>query len=891
MDKRNLENDDLLKVLQDVKYVIDQCDDSCNVILLGDLNFDPSRNTDFVDKVKTFLSDNNLSSVWSKYQCDFTYCQSRLLHGVERSYFSVLDHFCVNPELLQSCIEATPLHFIDNLSNHEPIYLKIKCVPTKLLTSSYKNNVRPIKPLWKLASVDEITGFKFDLRHNLSVINSEHNHLHCRDVQCADTSHREQIDMYAHDVMEAISQSVNAKIPLSNPRSDYRPPIPGWNQYVKPFRDDAIFWFNVWKSAGKRENCVLHDIMKRTRNKYHFAIRKVRKHDSAIRKEKLLEDYLSGNINNIFENIKTSRKNKSSLATTIDGISGPENISVLFKNIYNNVYNKYNNSQNELIDFLDDINVKIKQSDLTFVDRITESLICNVISNLQNGKSDVEFNWGSDAIKHGAEELSSHLTLLFRALLIHGHIPQLFSFCTLVPLIKNNKSNSLSDNYRLIAISSIILKILDHIILSIFSNNFISPQLQFGFQKGLSTTMCTWGVLETVNYFTNRGGAAYVCLLDLSKAFDHVKHDILFKKLSKKVPAIFLRLILVIYLSQYCSVRWDNCQSSNFAVSNGLRQGAVASPIYFNVYLDDLFVKMKDSGFGCLIDDYFYGLFGYADDCALLSPSREGLQVMLDICEKYFLDHGIKISVNAIPDKSKTKCIAFNVSVVPSMLKLYDLALPWVTSVIHLGHLITSVNDTSADILRNKSIFNTKVHELRQELGDQHPEVFLSLVQTYLTSMYGSNLWDLYHSSADKLYTAWNFLRKNTFNLPYATHRYILYNISEKTHLRVALFRRFINFYKKLELCSKPEIVHLFSLQKLDQRSVLGRNCTKLCREYNVTTVNEIHKNDVSMPILMDDSQKWRIPFLHDLLHLRDQPQCDIPQNDILQIIDYICCD
>ena len=44
---------------------------------------------------------------------------------------------------------------------------------------------------------------------------------------------------------------------------------------------------------------------------------------------------------------------------------------------------------------------------------------------------------------------------------------------------------------------------------------------------------------ETVNYFTNRGSSMYVCLLDLTKAFDLVKHDILFTKLSKKVPPIF----------------------------------------------------------------------------------------------------------------------------------------------------------------------------------------------------------------------------------------------------------------------------------------------------------------------------------------------------------------
>ena len=118
---------------------------------------------------------------------------------------------------------------------------------------------------------------------------------------------------------------------------------------------------------------------------------------------------------------------------------------------------------------------------------------------------------------------------------------------------------------------------------------------------------------------------------------------------------------------------------------------------------------------------------------------------------------------------------------------------------------------------------------MRQEFGDQYPEVFIKLVQIYLTNMYGSNLWDLYHLSADKLFLAWNFLIKYTYDLLFATHRQIIYNITYQTHLRVSIIRRFVNFYSKLSMCCKPEIVHLFNLQKSDVRSVFGRNCANIC--------------------------------------------------------------
>ena len=67
---------------------------------------------------------------------------------------------------------------------------------------------------------------------------------------------------------------------------------------------------------------------------------------------------------------------------------------------------------------------------------------------------------------------------------------------------------------------------------------------------------------------------------------------------------------------------------------------------------------LKNSGLGCKIGPHYYGMQGYADDCALLSPDRDSLQKMLDLCKSYFDSVKITISTNVIIAKSKTKCIA-----------------------------------------------------------------------------------------------------------------------------------------------------------------------------------------------------------------------------------------
>ena len=59
------------------------------------------------------------------------------------------------------------------------------------------------------------------------------------------------------------------------------------------------------------------------------------------------------------------------------------------------------------------------------------------------------------------------------------------------------------------------------------------------------------------------------------------------------------------------------------------------SPILFTMYIDNLGIKLKHSGYGCHVDNIFMGALSYADDITLLSQSLRGLNKMLEICAKF----------------------------------------------------------------------------------------------------------------------------------------------------------------------------------------------------------------------------------------------------------------
>ena len=56
---------------------------------------------------------------------------------------------------------------------------------------------------------------------------------------------------------------------------------------------------------------------------------------------------------------------------------------------------------------------------------------------------------------------------------------------------------------------------------------------------------------------------------------------------------------------------------------------------FWAVYMDGLIERLRQSGMGCRIVDYFIAGILYADDVCLLAPSRKAAQKLLNICSDY----------------------------------------------------------------------------------------------------------------------------------------------------------------------------------------------------------------------------------------------------------------
>ena len=92
------------------------------------------------------------------------------------------------------------------------------------------------------------------------------------------------------------------------------------------------------------------------------------------------------------------------------------------------------------------------------------------------------------------------------------------------------------------------------------------------------------------------------------------------------------------------SAKWNNSVSKVFSPKNGVKQGSILSPVLFSVYLDKLLNALENHKTGCRIGRKFCGALAYADDLTLISPTVQGLQSMITLCEKFGLEYSIKFN-------------------------------------------------------------------------------------------------------------------------------------------------------------------------------------------------------------------------------------------------------
>ena len=169
----------------------------------------------------------------------------------------------------------------------------------------------------------------------------------------------------------------------------------------------------------------------------------------------------------------------------------------------------------------------------------------------------------------------------------------------------------------------------------------------------------------------------------------------------------------------------------------------------------------------------------------------------------------------------------------------------------------------------------------------------MKLIEIYTESFYGSNIWNLFGPSCDKIYRAFNVTVRMTFQVPRETHRYLVESISECLHPKVFLSSRLVKFISSLNNCNKVSIRILAKLYQHDLRTIIGNNLSEISRTCNISKENLTpgavkHGMSYFPP---PETEEWRAPVIHDLLNVQKNQMTleGFNELEIKEMINFLC--
>lgn len=722
-----------------------------SVVVIGDFNAHPG--TEFGNELNDFCVDQS----WRCADIEMLGLESESYTYVSDAHGTTrwLDH-CVVSEAAWKSILDVRIQYNVYWSDHFP--LEVVCDLDVLRAKSVNLRKEPDMVIWGERNLHQISLYQEHCNRLLKCVDFPYEVRECCDQLCANVDHRRVIDNLYASIISALRSAATSSHNIMKGSTRKRKYVVGWNKYVRPLHEEARLGFHNWVLYGKPKTGLYYDSMVESRKRFKKKLKWCQDNAEQIKADILACHHSNKNFGTFWK--QTSKMTpRSSLPVNVMSVSDPFKIAELFKTQF-----KVDSPLGPTKDA-----PKLARLNQESLMRFTASEVKAAVRSMTRGKSPGHDSLSIEHLQYAGVHLPRVLAMLFTLCIGHTYLPDDMLKTIVVPVPKNRTGDASDvNNYRPISLATIICKVLDSVLDKHLEKNIHLHDAQFGFRSGLSTEAAVLCLKHTVRHYTDRGTPVYACFLDLSRAFDLVSYDLLWKKLyNLSVPGALIELFKYWYGNQTNRIRWAGSMSGPFRLQCGVRQGGLTSPRLFCLYMNQLIDELSNTRAGCSVGGQCFNNISYADDMVLLSPSVCALRKLLDTCERYAETHGLRYNA------SKSELLLFRAgtktyNIIPPV-ELGGVTLKIVSKFKYLGHWVTASQSDDLDVERERRALSVRSNMLVRRFAKCTTSVKTTLFRAYCQTFYTCSLWI---NCTKKACSALRVLYNNAFRMLMGLPRY-----------------------------------------------------------------------------------------------------------------------
>lgn len=602
-----------------------------NLLILGDFNVDLSTRRVFAEKTNFLNLVNSLNLVILPLKPTFHLPASD----------TWLDLMITNDV---SRVKQHGQFQVSGVSYHDVIYVELN-LKLKLCANKGKIIIRDFKNVNKIELKEDCMNINWKEIFDCNLID-------------------EKVELFNDKLLKLYNKHV-----LERQISNKRNPCPWLDRELKTLmlqRD------SVYRQYVRSKDVVLWERYRVLRNRIKRLVRDSRNRylNNLLQSEKSNKDLW-----NVIKSQGAGKEAKS----LVDPVVNLNNLNDFFCGVNNNInvnlFDYYTVNKENLSNIF-----SFKEVDSQMVHKAITDISSNSVGN---------YGIHIKFLKIVFEEIQTVLCHIFNFSLLNSVYPSQWKKCIVLPFPKV-KNPTECKNYRPINILSVLGKVLDKLVYKqvceFVNENSILNKYQSGYRSSFSTQTALVKITDDIRHSMDNRQLTVLVLLDFSRAFDCVNHQLLLQILR----SYNFDELVIIWFKSYLECRLQRVKTVNGLFSDwkyngtGVPQGSTLSALLFSLYINRITEHLV-----------FCRYMLYADDMQLYINCRPNkvndaiasLNVDLTTVFNWCLDHGLSLNI------TKCKPIIFGTTQLlnninydnVNKVKINDVTLSFETSVINLG--------------------------------------------------------------------------------------------------------------------------------------------------------------------------------------------------------------